>query len=78
VGAVLGTTTLAPDQPRAVAVRRRLEEELIILQLPISRLRTPDFVAWATKNDVLLRDIGRAAERLRHSVTGSLVDLTGD
>jgi len=77
VQTVLGSRTYSSETPDAVPLARALEEELILVQLFIARLRTPEFLAWARRDGVLLRDMALAAERLRHAIVCRMVDLDG-
>jgi len=56
----------------------RLAEELTMIELFITRLREPAFVAWERRDGVLLRDIVSAAKRLRHAFLAKIVGLDGD
>jgi len=75
VQTVLGSTAFTSDSPDAVSIARALEEELILVQLFIARLRTPEFPAWARRDGVLLRDMALAAEHLRHAIVCKMADL---
>jgi len=77
VDAVLSTATYAPSSRRAALVRSRVEEDLVLVQLLIARLQTTEFVDWVRRDGVLVRDVERAAQRLRHALIRALVKLTG-
>lgn len=75
VDVVLGGTVHTPGSLEASTMRCRLEEELTMMELFITRMRTPDFESWARKDGVLLRDVALAAERLRHTLLTKMVAL---
>jgi len=77
VDAVLSTATYAPSSLRAALLRSRVEEDLVLLQLLLARLQTTEFVEWVRRDGVLVRDVERAAQRLRHALIRVMVKLTG-
>jgi len=77
VDAVLSTARYAPSSRRAALVRSRVEEDLVLVQLLIARLQTTEFVDWVRRDGVLVWDVERAAQSLRHALIRALVKLTG-
>jgi len=77
VDAALSTATYAPSSRRAALVRLRVEEDLVPVQILIACLQTTEFVDWVRRDGVLVRDVERAAQRLRHALIRALVKLTG-
>ena len=74
---VLGTTPRVPDTPGTEELCNKLSEDLMMMQLFIERMRGPDFLAWARRDGAILRDMVRAAERLRHTFLSKLIELRG-
>jgi len=48
-----------------------------MMQLFIERMRRPDCLAWARRDGAILRDMARAAERVRHNLLSKLIELRG-
>ena len=79
VNALMGGAGAAParNSPDASLIRDKLDEDLMMMQLFIARMHTPEFLSWAGRDGVLLADMALAAQRLRHSLVCALVDLEG-
>jgi len=76
IDVVLGTVEHAPKSPAAAVLRDKINEDIILLQLFMLRMRTPAFLSWAGRDGVLLRDVAQAADRLLHCLTCALRKLS--
>jgi len=76
IDVVLGTVEHAPNSPAATVLRDKTNEDIILLQLFLLRMRTPAFLSWAGRDGVLLRDVAQAADRLLHCLTCALRKLS--
>ena len=76
IDVVLGTVEHAPNSPAAAVLRDKTNEDIILLQLFLLRMRTPAFLSWAGRDGVLLRDIAQAADSLLHCLTCALRKLS--
>jgi len=72
-----GATHHTPDSSGAKLLSKKLEEDLMMVQLFLARLHTPALLPWAARDGVLLRDMALAASRLRLSLHRALLDLDG-
>jgi len=78
VDAVLGgTIPYAADAAGREQLCDKQAEDLMMLQFFIERVRGPDFVAWAGRDENLLGDFARAAERLRLLLLCKLIACRG-
>ena len=74
VDAVLGgAIPYAADAAGREHLCDNVSEDLMMLPSFIERVRGPDFVAWARRDETLLRGIARAAERPRQLLLCKLI-----
>jgi len=74
---VLGTTPRVPDTFGTEELWNKLSEDPKMMQLFIERMRRPDCLALAKRDGEILRDMARAAERVRHNLLSKLIELRG-
>lgn len=65
------------DQEGLQRIKDKLEEDVMMVDLFLERLRTPVFQVWVEKDGVIVRDVVRAAGELKWAMMSRLARMRG-